>query len=81
MCVDSFTDMDAFVLGVSVCDVGHPCSVINAIPVHTAESALVVAFDTLVVVLTFYKTYRMTRLARSAGIRSGLSEVVLRDGE
>ena len=73
--------MDAFVSGVSVCDESHPCLVTDAIPVFTAEAALVVAFDTVVVVLTFYKTYQTTRLTRSVGICSGLSEIVLRDGE
>ena len=55
--------------------------VVDTVLVNIVESALVVAFDTLVVALTFYKTYQLTRQARSAGIRSGLGEVILRDGE
>ena len=50
-------------------------------PVSIAEPIFVLAFDTIVNALTFYKTYRMTRLARSAGVYSSLSEIILRDGE
>ena len=46
-----------------------------------AQLVLVIAFDTVVVALTFYKTYQLARDARSAGVRSGLGEVILRDGE
>ena len=55
--------------------------VADAVPVNIAESALVIAFDTLVVMLTFYKTYQLTRQAWSAGVHSALGEIVLRDGE
>ena len=42
---------------------------------------LVVAFDTAVVLLTFFKTYRDVQLARRVNIGHTLSTAVLRDGE
>ena len=42
---------------------------------------MVLAFDTLVVGLTFYKTFQLTRLTRRTGTSTGLSETILRDGE
>ena len=68
-------------LGVSDREMDCSRIVIQAVPVTTAQSVLVVAFDTVVVGLTFYKTYQLVRDARSAGVRSGLGEVILRDGE
>ena len=49
--------------------------------VQVAEEALVFAFDTLVVILTFYKTYQLAMMARKAGIHQTLSGTILRDGE
>ena len=74
-------DENVFVPGVSIYPVNRLCLAVNVISVATAQSALVAAFDTLVLALTFYKTYRLVGHARSAGLRSDLGEVVLRDGE
>ena len=79
--LDSFSDEDMCVSGVSDCGMDRSCPVANTFLVITAQSALIVAFDTLVVALTFYKTYQLARDARRAGIQSGLGEVILRDGE
>ena len=68
-------------LGVSDREMDCSRIVIHSVPVSTAQLALVVAFDTVVVGLTFYKTYQLAGDARSAGVRSGLGEVILRDGE
>ena len=66
--------------GVSDREMDCPWLFADIFPVAMAQLALVVAFDTLVVSLTFYKTYRLTRDARRAGVRSSLGEVILRDG-
>ena len=54
---------------------------IVSFPVGVSGASLVLEFDMFVVALTFYKTYSLAKLARQAGIRSGIGEAILRDGE
>ncbi len=48
--------------------------------VNTAISALVLAFDTIVMILTVAKTCYWVWQARKVGVRNTLISIVLRDG-
>ena len=45
-----------------------------------SEWSLVLVFDTLVLALTVYKTYRVAKLSKSLGIAHSISYIILRDG-
>lgn len=54
--------------------------IFSNVTVNNAISPLVFAFDTVVFLLTVARTFQQTRESRMAGIKRGISSIMLRDG-
>ncbi len=53
----------------------------SAASVSTVEACIVLIFDTIVVGLTFARTFKLSRDSKKNGMKNSLSSAVLRDGE